>query len=204
MLFYKTILHHTLTHACARRIMPPKTIRTKASASTPTGPPIPQTPEKTPGGDAEEDTPRDVNESESESEDDVISQSVPSEFVAEVDAMLSNVTQEGDAMAKLDIMKKQIRAHELRLAAKSQMNVLNESMYEDLNTRICAFVCSLITHGKNPTEIEALCLVCICMALRARMGAIAWCIYTHTCMCVFRTKMLSSRKSNTSPKTKTS
>ena len=118
--------------------------------------------------------------------------------------MLSNVTQEGDAMAKLDIMKKQIRAHELRLAAKSQMNVLNESMYEDLNTRICAFVCSLITHGKTPAEIEVLCSVCICMALRARMGASAWRRYTHTCMCVFRTKMLSSRKSNTSPKTKTS
>ena len=149
----------TLTHACTHRIMPPKTIRTKASASAPTGPPNPETPEKSLPSDSVENTPRDVEESESGEEEEVISSPLPSEFVTEVNAMLSSVTSEGDAMAKLEIMKKQIRAHELRLAAKAKMDVLNESMYEDLNTRICAFVCSLFMHGKSPAEVEALCSV---------------------------------------------
>ena len=139
--------------------MPPKTVRAKPSSSTPTGSKIPETPEKSLTGDSVENTPRDVEETESDEEELVISSPLSKDFVSEVDAMLTSVTSNGDAMNKLDIIKRQIRTHELRLAAKAKMDVLNESMYEDLNTRICAFVCSLITHGKSPTEVEALCSV---------------------------------------------
>ena len=174
-----------LTHACAHRIMPPKTIRTKASASAPTDPPNPETPEKSLPSDSAVNTPRDVEESESDGIEQVISSPLSSDFVSEVDAMLTSVTSNGDAMIKLDIIKRQIRTHELRLAAKAKMDALKDSMYEDLNTRICAFVCSLITYAKSPAEIEALCSV-------RNASTISLVAYAHTLACHHIARKLTS------------